>query len=103
MLTYLFNAILRLNYWPKQLKVAEIILTSKPGKNPNHISSYRPISLLFTIYKLLEELLLLKIDPLLDVIPQHQFGFRHSHSTIQQCQRVVHEINKGLENKKYLT
>jgi hypothetical protein len=102
MLTYLYNAILRLNYWPKQLKVAEIILISKLGKNPNHVSSYRPISLLSTISKLLEKLLLPKIVSLLDVIPQHQFGFRHSNSTIQQCHRVVHEINKTLENKKIL-
>jgi hypothetical protein len=102
MLTYLYYAIPRLNYWPKQLKVTEIILISKPGKNPNHVSSYRPISLLSrTISKLLEKLLLPKIVPLLDVIPQHQFGFRHSHSTIQQCHRVVHEINKTLEKKKY--
>jgi len=53
LLTYLFNAILRLQYWPKQLKVAEIILIPKPVKNPNDVSSYRPISLLSTIPKLL--------------------------------------------------
>jgi hypothetical protein len=101
MLTYLFNAILGLQYWPKQLKIAEIISIQKPVKNPNHVSSYRPISLLSTIYKLLEKLIVPKIDPLLDEIPQHQFGFRHSHSTIQQCHRVVYEIHKTLENKKY--
>jgi hypothetical protein len=49
----------------------------------------------------LKKLILPKIDPLLDAIPQHQFGFRHSHSTIQQCHRVVHEINKTFEDKKY--
>ena len=101
MLTYIFNAILRLQYWPKQMKIAEIILIPKPGKNPNDVSSYRPISLLSTLSKLLEKLMLPKLEPLLDTIPQHQFGFRHSHSTIQQCHRVVHEINKSLENKKY--
>jgi len=101
MLTYLFNAILRLQYWPKQLKIAEIILIPKPGKNSNHVSSYRPISILSTISKLLEKLILPKTDPLLDAIPQHQFGFRHSHLTIQQCHRVVHEINKTFEDKKY--
>jgi hypothetical protein len=56
MLTYLFNAIIRLQYWPKQLKIAEIILIPKPGKNPNLVSSYRSISLLSTISKLLEKL-----------------------------------------------
>lgn len=101
MLTYIFNAILRLQYWPQQFKIAEIILIAKPGKNPNHVSSYRPISLLSTISKVLEKLLLCRINLLLDVIPDHQFGFRHQHSTLQQCHRVTQVINKSLEDKKY--
>jgi hypothetical protein len=32
MLTYIFSAVLKLGYWPKQLKTAEIILIPKPGK-----------------------------------------------------------------------
>lgn len=41
-LTYLFNVILRQNYWPKQIKIAEIILTT--WQRP--YQTYRPISLL---------------------------------------------------------
>jgi hypothetical protein len=37
--------------------------------------------------------------PSVDVTPQHQFGFPHSHSTIQQCHTVVHEINKTVEKE----
>jgi hypothetical protein len=33
----------------------------KQGKNPNNVSSYRPISLLPIIFKLLEKLLLTRI------------------------------------------
>ena len=36
-------------------------------------------------------------------IPQHQFGFRRSHSTIQQCHRIADTINKALENHQYCT
>jgi len=53
---YIFNAILRLEYWPKSLKMAQIIMMPKPGKNPMGVSSYRPISLLQTISKVLENL-----------------------------------------------
>jgi hypothetical protein len=53
MLTYIFYAVLRVHSWPKHLKVAKIILVLKPGKNPNHVTSYRPISLLSTISTLL--------------------------------------------------
>jgi hypothetical protein len=43
-LTYIFNPMLRISYWPKQLKTAEIILIPKPGKDPKELTSYRPIS-----------------------------------------------------------
>jgi hypothetical protein len=58
LLTYIFNAILKQKYWPRQLKTAEIIMIPKPGKSPNNVSSYRPISLLPNISKLLEKLLI---------------------------------------------
>jgi hypothetical protein len=33
--------------------------------------------------------------------PNHQFGFRQRHSTIQQTHRIVQQINKALERKQY--
>ena len=47
MLTYLINASFRLQYVPDISKVAEIIMIPKPGKPPNDVKSYRPISKLF--------------------------------------------------------
>jgi hypothetical protein len=99
MLTYIFNAVLRPYSWPKHLKVAKTILVLKPGKNPKHVISDRPISLLSTISKLLGKLIYHRINSLIDVIALHQFGLRHSHSTIQQCHRIVHIINKSFEEK----
>jgi hypothetical protein len=62
LLTFIVNAIiLRKNYWPKQLKTAEIILIHKPGKDPTKVESYRSISLLPIMAKLLEKLLMQKI------------------------------------------
>jgi hypothetical protein len=62
LLTCIFNVILRLHYWPLSLKVAEKILIPKPGKDSIEITSYRPISLLPTLAKLLEKLILCRID-----------------------------------------
>jgi hypothetical protein len=53
-LTQLINAMLLLNYFPTQWKVAQIILILKPGKPPHAVPSYRPISLLPIVSKLLE-------------------------------------------------
>jgi hypothetical protein len=56
-LTFIFNAILRLEYWHKSLKVAQIIMINKPEKNPMDFSSYRRINLLPIISKVLENLI----------------------------------------------
>jgi hypothetical protein len=34
-------------------------------------------------------------------IPNHQFGFRERHSTIEQIHQIVQRINQALENKQY--
>jgi hypothetical protein len=57
-LTQLFNAILLKVYFPAKWKVAEIILILKPGKPPNEVTSYWPISLLPIVSKVFEKLLL---------------------------------------------
>lgn len=50
LLTIIYNAVLRLNYFPAQWKVAQIILYPKPGKASEEITSYRSISLLYLFY-----------------------------------------------------
>jgi hypothetical protein len=34
------------------------------------------------------------------LMPNHQFGFRQRHSTIEQIHRIVQRINETLENKQ---
>jgi hypothetical protein len=60
-LLYIFNAIRRLQYWPALLKQAKIIMIQKQGKNPTDVASYRSISLLPILSKILEKLLLKRI------------------------------------------
>jgi hypothetical protein len=100
----LYNAILRMEYWPTKFKQARVIMILKPGKPPTDVSSYRPISLLSIISKILEKLLLRRLlsDPYSqDWIPPHQFGFRKAHTTIQQCHRLTTLLNKTLEDRQY--
>lgn len=106
LLTNIFNAIIRLKHWPEALKTAEILMILKPGKNPNDTSSYRPISLLPITSKVLERLILKRINtdiPNNQWIPNHQFGFRQGHSTVQQTHRITQAINQAFEEKKYCT
>jgi hypothetical protein len=71
----------------------------KPGKPPNELTSYWPISLLPIVSKVFEKLLRMVENNRLT--PNHQFGFRHRHSTIEQAHRIVQRINEALENKQY--
>lgn len=76
----------------------------KPGKPPEAVASYRPISLLPILSKLFEKLLLKRLKPELDklnTIPEHQFGFRENHATTEQVHRIVEIINNAFEKKRY--
>lgn len=102
-LLHIINATFRKKYVPRQWKVAEVIMIQKPDKPPNDRKSYRPISLLPVTSKLLEKLLLKRLKIIIEqrnLIPQHQFGFREKHSTIEQVHRITDVIENTLENKK---
>lgn len=52
LITFIFNAMLRLSYFPLILKLSIVILIPKPNKPKTLASSYRPITLLPTLAKL---------------------------------------------------
>lgn len=106
LLTTIYNSMLRLSYFPVIWKFAQIIMIPKPGKSPHQVSSYRPISLLPIMSKIFERLLLRRLKGIPEFeasIPQHQFGFRENHSTIQQSHRIVHQIIASIEERKICT
>ena len=85
--TYIYNSILRTGYFPGQWKVSQIVTILKPGKPAEDVKSYRPISLLPILSKVFEKLFITRIQPILQstqIIPDHQFGFRRKHTTIEQ-------------------
>lgn len=103
-LTCLFNAILRTSHFPALWKTSQVVMIHKPGKPEHEPSSYRPISLTPILSKLWERIFLTRLKTALDdcaVIPTHQFGFRKSHSTVEQVHRVYHSIRQSFECKKY--
>jgi hypothetical protein len=105
-LLHIFNAILRPDYWPRLLKTTQIIMILKSGKTPTDVTSCRTVSLLPTIAKVLEKLILNVINQESNPqtwIPDHQFGFWWAHSTIQQSHRIANIISNALTNKQYCT
>ncbi|GBL89700.1 hypothetical protein AVEN_104649-1 [Araneus ventricosus] len=80
----LFNKCLHLEMFPDPLKLGNIVLLKKEGKPEEEASSYRPISLLTTIGKILEKLLTQRLNyhlERLNKISDNQYGFREGRST----------------------
>jgi len=105
-ITLIFNSVMRTGYFPAHWKVSQIITILKPGKPADEVTSYRPISLLPILSKLSEKLFLTRLQPLLHeqrTIPDHQFGFRQKHATIEQVHCVTNAITEVLESHKYCT
>jgi hypothetical protein len=91
-LTQSFNAVLLNGHFPAKLKVEQIIFILKPGKPPNELISYMPISLLAIVSKVFEKLHLKRFLPIAGfnrLMTNHQLGFRQRHSTIEQTHRIV--------------
>lgn len=102
-ITKIINASIKLRYVPQLWKLAEVIMIPKPGKPVEKLTSYRPISLLPVLSKLFEKLIRKRVMQVVEerkLVPSHQFGFRHKHSTIDQVHRITNMIEQALENKQ---
>ncbi|CAF1517661.1 unnamed protein product [Adineta ricciae] len=83
--TVKWKLIKKQGYIPAMWEKANIILLLKPKKDKQHPSSYRPISLLSCLGKLLEKIIKQRLMLELErhnILPQHQAGFRPGKSTI---------------------
>lgn len=95
----IYNACIHLKYFPKDWKHSSIILLPKPGKNTREPENHRPISLLPTMSKILEKIILNRINPFLINLPNQQYGFRNKLSTSKQLLRLINFIAQGFYKK----
>ena len=81
--------------------VANVISFLKAGKPETSPRSYRPISLLCTTYKLLEQILLTRIEPIIyKLLPKEQAGFRKGRSTVDQMAKLTETIEDAFDKKE---
>ncbi|GBM88804.1 RNA-directed DNA polymerase from mobile element jockey [Araneus ventricosus] len=102
-LTTIIHLILSLGHFPSRWKTATVIPILKPGKDPTNPESYRPISLLPSISKIVEHIILNRFNSFLannSILCPEQFGFRKNLSTSHQLLRVVEFIEEGFINKQ---
>ena len=89
---------------PEMWKQAYIILLLKPKKDKQHPSSYRPISLLSCMEKLLEKIIkqsLLKELKRRKILPEHQAGFRPDKSPIYNIVRLERFAKSKLIRRRH--
>ncbi|GBN16216.1 hypothetical protein AVEN_212574-1 [Araneus ventricosus] len=100
-----FNKCLELKCFPDPLKIGLVILFHKTGKDKQNIKSYRPISLLPTLGKLLEKLLLQRFNFQLKTKKtlQHplQYGFREEKSTDDALLHVTSLLEQARRQEKH--
>jgi hypothetical protein len=102
-LTKVFNAVLRRHYFPPARKHARLLPILKPGKDPTQPSSYRPITLLDSVGKLFEKILLSTVLREINergLLRDEQFGFRSKHSTTLQLARLVERVNRNFDKRR---
>ncbi|GFY28771.1 probable RNA-directed DNA polymerase from transposon X-element [Trichonephila clavipes] len=104
-LTILINKILKYayNYFPSVWKEAVIFSILKPGKNAKFADSYRPISLLSTLSKITEYIILSRLKNFTstnNTINPNQYGFTKNLSTIHPLLKLTETISAGFEKHK---
>ncbi len=101
-LSVLFNDCIANNYFPDFYKIAKVKPLLKSGDSKS-FSNYRPISLLPTLSKLLEKVVLKQSESHLnkyDLTYPHQYGFRKGHQTSYSVLRLSNLINTAKNAKK---
>lgn len=88
-----FNECLRTGIFPREWKEARLVLLHKDSnKDPTDPANFRPISVINSAGKLMERLILTRLDEHLDSVINgrnpNQFGFRRGRSTIDAMERV---------------
>ena len=93
----MIHKILQNRVIPDELNVSEIVALFKKG-DPLDCGNYKPISLLTHVYKLLMQVVYIRIKKdLTEALPKKQGAYQPGHSTIEQIQTIQQIIEKSIE------
>ena len=93
----LFTSCLALGYFPCSWRTGRVVFIPKPGKDPTLASSYRPITLLSTVGKMLERVLndaLVRATDEAKALHPAQYGFRIGHSTEEAITHAMESVRR---------
>ena len=99
----IMNRIWRSGEFPEEWKLALIIPILKEDKDPKQPSSYRPISLLSCLSKVLERMVYTRLIFHIEtnkILSNSQYGFRIRRNTIDPVIALEHQIRLSMRQKK---
>ena len=98
----LYSNILVSGVVPQDWKTAILSPIPKPGKNPNSLEGYRPISLLPVLSKILEKILARRFWKWTrDKISKYQHAFIPRHGVHTLCHQLEETLRKNLKARKH--
>lgn len=104
-LTHIMNASLKLAHVPTTWKEATVVMIPKPMKDHNRAENFRPISLLNTLSKLMERIVLIRVRSWIatkELLSKYQCGFRHKKQTKDHILRIFQDALKAFNNNMYM-
>lgn len=103
-LLLILNACLSLCYFPDGWKISLVLVLGKPNKdNYSTLNSFRPISLVSNLAKILEKIILGRLVWLaqsFDWISNNQHGFREGHSTETAAYSIISFIESAFRERQ---
>ena len=96
------NKCLSLHHFPNQWKIAHVVIIRKPGKEDyTHPKSYRPIGLLSVLGKIVEKLLVGRLQwHILPKLNKMQYGFLPQRGTEDALSDLIDHIQNNILEKK---
>ena len=104
-IAHILNCSQACGYYPKKLKIANIIMIPKPNTQHSDAKNYRPISLLNFMSKIYSRIINNKLKEFLEennIIRDTQFGFRRKRGTASLLTQLYELISRTKCNKKTL-
>ena len=101
-LNCLFRKILQLNKMPNLLNTSKVIPIPKTLGDELEVNQIRPIALLSVVSKILEKLILTKLEKIIyknNILSKNQTGFIRNKSTLNNIIKTHDKIFNGLKNK----
>ena len=93
----MLNDCLKQQQIPNVLRKAKVVALLKPGKDPESPKSYRPIALLCSLYKLLERMILTRLQKCNDIAKENKDRFNILSTNIQSINSKFSELELFLE------